>query len=76
MYHTRSPTELGRIYPLPSYMQQTVTEAQSLIAGNVWESHLVKPPRNSVKVFFHSLPDKVVMLPHYRRRAACYYYLH
>lgn len=32
-----------------------------LVAGSVWESHLVKPLRNSVKVFFHSLPDKVVI---------------
>lgn len=32
-----------------------------LVAGSVWESHLVKSLRNSVKVFFHSLPDKVVI---------------
>lgn len=61
MYHKRSPSKLGRIHPRPSYMQQTATGAQSLVAGNVWESHLVKPLRNSVKVFFHSLPDKVVI---------------
>lgn len=61
MYRIRSPTELERMHPRPSYRQQTATGAQSLVAGNVWESHLVKPLRSSVKVFFHSLPDKVVI---------------
>lgn len=38
------------------------SRSQSWGAGNVWESHLVKKAlRNSVEVFSHSLPDKVVI---------------
>ena len=71
-HYKRSPAELGRIHPRLSYTQQTATGAQSLVAGNVWESHLVKPLGNSVKVFFSFTSwQSSNMLPCYRKRAAC-----
>lgn len=45
----------------PKLHAANISRSQSWGAGNVWESHLVKALRNSMEVFFHSLPDQVVI---------------